>query len=269
MPHAIIETVRLQQKVRMNSSPQPGQDAERSHDHEPMFRIPTPVWILITYLVFFHLVPPIIISNWDAVQTFYFAFIPARISGDTVIAQVPGVGYTSMLTYAFLHAGWFHLITNCLWLAVFGTPVARCLGGFRFFLLAAVATVAGALASLLVHWGQYVVMVGASGAISGMLGASVPIMYAKGAVTRFRTMAPPETYSILPFQELLQNYRALWFMAIWLFFTLITGASQLIAQTAFLGASQIAWEAHLGGFIAGFAMIYLLVRQQVSSPDNV
>jgi membrane associated rhomboid family serine protease len=236
---------------------------------QSIFRIPSPVIALITLLVAVQLVPPLLMVNWEPVSLFFFAFIPARVSGEVAVAQVPGSGYWTMLTYGLLHGGWFHLLTNCLWLAVFGTPVARCLGGLKFFLLTALATVAGALASLIVHWGEYVVMVGASGAVSGMLGASVPIMYAPGAAERFRTEAPAEQYSILSFSSLLQNYRALWFMAIWLFFTFMTGATQLIVPTALLEGRQIAWEAHLGGFLAGFAAVYGLAQKRVSLANQL
>ena len=234
-----------------------------SADQQPLIGVPAPVAFLVAVLVAAFFLPPLIWSDWADRSAFYFAFSPARLSGGLVIPQAPGSAYWTMLSYGFLHVGTLHLAVNSLWLLVFGTPVARCLGGARFFVLSAVSTVAGAIASLIVHWGEFTLLVGASGAVSGMVGAAIPVMYGRGAAQNFRSRAPREYYSILPFADLIRNYRALWFMAIWLFFTLFTGASQLILTNALVGGSQIAWEAHLGGFIAGLACIYLLAPRRV------
>jgi membrane associated rhomboid family serine protease len=230
---------------------------------QPLIGVPKPVMVLVIALLVAYFVPPLVWSDWDGRSGFFFSFIPARLSGNLIIPQQPGSAYWSMLTYAFLHGSIFHLTVNSLWLVVFGTPVARCLGGPRFFALAALASIAGALASLVVHWGQYIELIGASGAVSGMLSAAIPVMYGRGASQNFRSRAPREYFSVLPFADLLQNYRALWFMAIWMFFTLFTGASQLILPTALIAETQIAWEAHLGGFIAGLVAIYLFAPRRV------
>lgn len=236
---------------------------------EPLFQLPRPVLALILLLVFFHFVPGVFIRDWEGWSTLLFAFIPARLSGAQTIAQVSGSAYWSMLTYGFLHADSLHLAVNSLWLAVFGTPVARCFGTLRFILISALATIGGAVASLLVHWGEYIILVGASGAVSGLVGASVPVIFAAGSIDRFSRAAKGAQLNVLPFAALMRNQRALWFLAIWLFMTFFTGTTQLIVPTALLEGRVIAWEAHLGGFLVGFACAYIFAPLSVSQAKRV
>jgi membrane associated rhomboid family serine protease len=238
-------------------------DNDRPANGQPLLAIPASVAVLAGMLILAHFLPPLIWSDWENSGAYLLAFNPARLSGNLIIPQLPGSAYWTMLSYSFLHGGVFHLSVNSLWLIVFGTPVARCLGATRFFLLAALSSIAGALATLFVHWGQLLSLIGASGAVSGLLAAAIPVMYGRGAIQNFRSLAPREYYSILPFRDLMQNYKALCFMAVWLSFTLFTGASQLLLPTALLAESQVAWEAHLGGFIVGLACVYILGPRRV------
>jgi membrane associated rhomboid family serine protease len=240
---------------------------------EPMFRVPTPVLAVVLLLVAVHFAVPTLFRvltgvNWEDWSIYALAFIPVRLSTAVAIPQPAGAAYFSMLTYGLLHAGFMHLAANCLWLIVFGTPVARFLGGPRFFALAVLATIGGALATLAVHWSEMVILVGASGGVSGMLAAAIPIMYASGSSKFFQNSGPTSGFALLPFRELLTNYRALWFMSVWLAFTFFTGAAQLLLPTAFLGESLTAWETHLGGFLAGLIGIYCLAPGRVSANSN-
>ncbi len=214
---------------------------------EPVFNAPWIVLATIAILVIIH-----VGLNWagDSIRVwaFYaFAFVPARFSGS--YPMIEGSQYWSLLTYAFLHADWMHLLFNSLWLLVFGTPVARYLGTGGFLVLSAVAAVCGALASLLLYGTQEVIIVGASGVVSGLLAAAIPLMMAK------RT---PEGRVPLGFLELLTNGRALTFMAVWLAITLFAGASGWTGQ-GFMSDGGIAWEAHVGGFLGGLLAFYLIL----------
>jgi membrane associated rhomboid family serine protease len=209
---------------------------------------PPEVLGLIALLALIHAGLEVLGAEWQIRALDAFAFIPGRLSGghDGMLA---GSRYWSFLTYAFLHAGWLHLLFNGLWLLIFGTVVARFLGPGRFLLLAAFAAVTGAAAALAAHWGDlHYVMVGASGAVSGLMGAAVPIIYSGR-----RSFRP------LGFGELLRSRGALVFLAIWLAITLLSGASDL-AGNPFSGDFSIAWEAHVGGFAGGLVAFYLLLR---------
>ncbi|MCB1377546.1 MAG: rhomboid family intramembrane serine protease [Alphaproteobacteria bacterium] len=214
----------------------------------PVFNAPAVVLLSIAALAGIHALLAVAGEDWEIWAMYAFAFIPARFAGNS-FPSIPGSQVWSFLTYAFLHGGWTHLLFNCLWLLIFGTPVARFLGPLRFLVLCAVAAIAGAFASLLLHWGAVVIVVGASGAISGLLGAAIPIMYGK--------RVPGMGVHPLSPGELLRNGKALGFMAIWLAITLLSGASGWTGNS-FMDEGGIAWEAHIGGFLGGLATFYLL-----------
>ena len=235
----------------------------KSDQNEPLINLPPVVMVVIGIFVAAHFVLQFVSLPWQNWIQFAFAFIPARF-GPAPFPQIPGSAYWSMLTYALLHADWFHLGTNCLWLAIFSKPVATWMGPARYLAVLVISIFAGALAGLLVHWGQFVIMVGASAGVSGVLAAAIPIMYGgnsarpdepQGILTRFRPLSP---------MQLLNNKRALVFTFIWLGLTMITATSQYLTGTAFLEERVIAWEAHLGGFIAGLISFYLLDRKRTT-----
>jgi membrane associated rhomboid family serine protease len=219
---------------------------------QPVFNAPVSVMALIGFLVAVHAVLFVGGENWQIWALYAFAFIPARF-GSEPYPTIPGSQAWSFITYAFLHGGWMHLLFNCLWLLVFGTPVARYLGNIQFYVLCAVAAVGGACASLALHWGEGIIMVGASGAVSGLLSAAIPIMYGRRVPGGARPLSPG---------ELIGSRRALGFMAIWLAVTLFSGASGWTGNS-FMDEGGIAWEAHLGGFVAGIVAFYLLARKAV------
>lgn len=235
----------------------------KSDQNEPLINLPPVVMVVIGIFVAAHFVLQFVSLPWQNWIQFAFAFIPARF-GPAPFPQIPGSAYWSMLTYALLHADWFHLGTNCLWLAIFSKPVATWMGPARYLAVLVISIFAGALAGLLVHWGQFVIMIGASAGVSGVLAAAIPIMYGgsslradepQGIMARFRPLSP---------MQFLNNKRALIFTFIWLGLTMITATSQSLTGTAFLEERVIAWEAHLGGFIAGLFSFYLLDRKRTA-----
>lgn len=196
--------------------------------------------------------------NWQMWSIYALAFIPARLS-DAAYPIFPGSKVLSFLTYSLLHAGWGHLAANSLWLLIFGTPVARYLGAGRFLLLSVIASVCGALATLLMHWGEQYIMVGASGAVSGLMGAAVPIMYGSRLGWRSPMIGNPATTQPLSPGQFLTSRNALVFTLVWMAITMVTGASGWTGNS-FVREGGIAWEAHMGGFLGGIAGFYLLWR---------
>ncbi|MFO0990803.1 MAG: rhomboid family intramembrane serine protease [Hyphomicrobiales bacterium] len=207
---------------------------------------PPIVLALIAILLAIHLALVIAGEDWQVWTLAVFGFNPLRWLPNTQIAMVAGSQYWSFLTYALLHGNWMHVIVNCLWLLIFGTPVARLGGTWRFLVICAAGAAGGALATLVLHWGQDVNLVGASGAISGLLAASVPILYGAASPNRY----------LLP-GEMLKSRNALVFMGVWLAITLVTGSANMTAG-AFEGL-QVAWEAHIGGFLFGLIAFYLVM----------
>lgn len=165
----------------------------------------------------------------------------------------------TLATYALLHGSWMHVIFNSVWLAAFGTPVARRCGAWRYGALALAGIVAGGLLHVLIDPLSATPLVGASAGISALMAAAA----------RFVFQPPTSAYGGPPWQiaphrraetipELLRNRTVVAFLAIWLVTNLLFGLVSLPlgAETA-----AIAWDAHLGGFIAGFALFPLLDRK--------
>lgn len=224
---------------------------------EPLFRAPTVVPILIASLVCVHFVLLLAGDDWRIWSLYAFSFIPARISGGAPFPAIWGSQVWSFVTYGLLHADMMHLFFNSLWLLVFGSVVARRLGASKFLVLACVATIMGAAAMLLTHWGEMAIVIGASGAVSGLMAAAIPLMY--GAGLRLGDTYRLDIATVRPLRplEILMNRRAIIFTLIWIAVTLFSGTSGWIG-TSFMEEGRIAWEAHLGGFVAGLIAFYWL-----------
>ncbi len=169
-----------------------------------------------------------------------FGFIPVRfLSWETwlIIGPIEQIG--PLLTYFWIHDGWFHLGLNCWWLWLFGTPVERYLGGPRFLLLALVCSVGAALGFAVSDPSSVNPLVGASGLVAGCMGAFLWLSPA-GRVLVLIPSAPPWIVKI----------RALVFVGIW-----------VLIQTA-LGlwstGGSVPWLAHLGGAALGLLMAILM-----------
>ena len=137
---------------------------------EPIFNVPGAVVALLVLLVAVHaglaLLPPQEELRWILT----LGFIPARYSG--LADKLPGAPYaqlTSFITHMLVHGDLVHLAMNSVWLLAFGGAVALRLGNLRFVLLVLLTAVAGALMFLAFNWGRLVPVVGASGAVSGLM----------------------------------------------------------------------------------------------------
>lgn len=170
----------------------------------------------------------------------------------------PGAMPWTFATYALLHGSWMHVIFNCVWLAAFGSPVARRCGAWRFGALALVGTVAGGILHVLIDPLSTAPLVGASAGVSALMAAAArfvfqPPLAGAGYGSRPWQLPPKRRPKTIP--ELLRNRTALTFLVIWLATNLLFGVISLP-----LGAESaaVAWDAHLGGFFAGFFLFPFL-----------
>lgn len=219
----------------------------------PAINLPTVVWLLIVTLIGIHFAVSWGGAHWQAFAVYTFAFIPARL-GQAYFPQPPGAALWSFLTYGFLHADWSHVLGNCLWLAVFSKPVQARLGNLRYLILLSLSIIAGAAATLLMHWGEPLQLVGISGGISGLLAAAIPLMYGQREPSPHGRLRP-----LLPL-EILRDRRALSFSLMWIGLTALTATSQFLTTDALVPQQVVAWEAHVGGFIVGLVAFYALDR---------
>lgn len=228
----------------------------------PAINVPGVVLAVVCLLVAIHVALWYLGEDWRVWSLYAFSFIPSRFGGEAV-AFPEGAQYWSFLSYALLHGDAMHLGSNCIWLLIFSTPLARRWSAPRYLLLLAVSAIAGAAAVLVAHWGKLLIVVGASASVSAVLAAALPIMCSPDYRFRGNELLDHRTLRVLSFRELLGNSRALAFAAIFLAMTLFTGATQITTGTAFLEERSIAWEAHLAGFLAGLILFYLLDRPKV------
>ncbi len=223
----------------------------RERPREPVFNLPAIVVALIALCVGIFLVEfYLLTADQDYAFVVRAAFIPERYSGDYPIDIY---AFTSPVTYSLLHGGWLHLVINMVSLAAFGSPLANRLGAVRFVLFWIVASVAAAALQYVMNLGESSYLVGASGAISGMMGAAARFGFRIDRSAGRAGFAGP----ILPVRIVFGSRTVVSFLAIWMAVNLVTGLGSVVPGMD----SQIAWEAHIGGFLVGFFGIALFDRR--------
>lgn len=237
--------------------------AETSTPTQPALNVPPVVLLVIGVLVSVHTLFWALGESAQVWSLYALSFIPVRLGGGDPIPYPHGAQLWTFFTYALLHQDVYHLGSNSIWLLIFSTPLARRLGAWRYLLLMAAAAVAGAVAMLPLHYGELLIIVGASASVSAALAAAIPIIFAPGFRMGSSQKVDYEHLRVLSPRALFTNPGALAFAALFLAMTALTGASMAMTGTAFLEERNIAWEAHLGGFIAGLVLFYLLDKKRV------
>ncbi len=210
------------------------------YDDNPtkIFPILTVTFIVACVLVFFWQ-----LSLGPAGQKAVYALgvIPATLlQGKTLAPDIYLIpAELTLLTSMFLHGGWMHLIGNMLYLWIFGNNVEDAMGHTRFIIFYVICGLAAALAQSLPDPSSVIPMIGASGAISGILGAYL-LLYPRARVL----VAIPLVVFIYT-----TRLPAMAVLGFWFAFQLI---SSLLADS---GGGGVAWGAHVGGFIAGVLLI--------------
>lgn len=161
------------------------------------------------------------------------------------LAVVPA--WATIFTSMFLHGSWMHLIGNMLFLWIFGNNVEDVMGHGRFILFYLLCGSAAVFAQALPDTASEVPMIGASGAISGVLGAYL-LLYPHARVL-----------VAIPFGIIIHTMRlpAAWVLGFWFLLQIISNAFSDSGQ------GGVAWGAHIGGFVAGMALIPLFRRRGV------
>jgi membrane associated rhomboid family serine protease len=241
------------------------------YSNNPTERAPlvTYALIVLNVVAFLSLVR---LPGWEQEQAAYrWGFVPARMIqlrqphpifvpidtpvhvpflGDRIVPQPfelpakPGQIWLSLLTCMFLHGGWMHLLGNMWFLWLFGNNVEDRLGPVPYLLL----YLLGGILATMTHWvidsQSTVPVIGASGAIATVLGAY--------AVTW--PWAQVRTLVFLVFFVTIIDVPALVFLGVWFVAQLLAGRQSLVGATP----AGVAWWAHVGGFLAGMAMMPLL-----------
>jgi len=223
---------------------------------EPFLNAPAIIFWLIAALALAHVARVNAPSPWPDYLLFEFAFIPARYSEAALAASgIPAPGLAGQIipfiSYMFLHGDYVHLSVNSIWLLAFGPIVAKRLRTTKFLVFFLLCGIAAALTHLLVYFGAIEQVVGASGAVSGLMGAAIRIFY--GRLLFGRNMPQGEIPPLAP----VFSRPILGFTIVWLVANFVAGVTGLgLTDTT----ASIAWVAHLGGYFAGLFSITLFDR---------
>jgi membrane associated rhomboid family serine protease len=223
------------------------------HDNTPLqvirFQYVTGALIIINVVVF------LLTGAFDSEETLWAIATGYGIVPVELISVVdPGTAYNpipeplTLITYQFLHGGWWHLISNMLFLWVFADNIEDAFGHFGFLIFYLLCGIAAGMLHTLMDPQSGAPLIGASGAVSGVL-ASYMLLYPKARVW------------ILLFLRIPLPIPALWALGGWF-------ALQLVS--AFMGTedsnTEVGWWAHIGGFLAGLILTAVLRSRLLVRP---
>jgi membrane associated rhomboid family serine protease len=226
--------------------------------NEPAINAPGIVIAMLAVLVAIHAGRGFLDAEADQQVLLYLALLPVRIG--PIGAELPGgfsVGLSSLATHALLHGDWMHLLVNGAWFLAFGSLIARRTSVLGFLVLFIVCTVAGGLAYIAVNGLSQTIVIGASGAVSGLMGAGFRLIFTAfefGGIAILQRH--PDLVPRMPLGYALRDRRTMVATGIWVLVNLALG----LFGPALIGADGIAWEAHLGGFLAGFLLFGMFDR---------
>ena len=179
---------------------------------------------------------------------YHFGFIPAVFFHHAVLPEpAPFPPVFTLLSAQFLHGGWPHLIGNMLYLWLFGDAVEQAMGHGRFLLFYLLCGTVAILAQALSDPALAVPMIGASGAVAGILGAYL-LLY---PLAQIAILIP-----LGPFSRVI-HLAAIGIIGVWLLLQ-VTGFAMTNSSQSIIG-----WLAHLGGFLAGIVLLPVCKRRTV------
>lgn len=193
--------------------------------------VPLVTYVLIVLNILFFIVE---LTGGDAFIA-KWAFVPSRFLAN------PFADFITLFTAMFMHAGWLHLGGNMLYLWIFGDNVEDRFGHFKFIIFYLICGLAATFAQLAFNTTSDVPNLGASGAIAGVLGAYI-LLFPKGSVR------------VLQGSRVVQ-VPALIVIGIWIVLQFFSGIGSIVSTTQTGG---VAYMAHIGGFVVGFLLTFLL-----------
>lgn len=240
------------------------------NERSPMFNVPPVVLATLAILVSIHAARSLLSEELDNWFVLAMAFIPARYDG--YAEALPGgqvASATSFFSHALVHGHMAHLMLNSAWLLAFGGAVAHRIGALRFLAFALLCAAAGATTFLALNWGLLAPMVGASGAVAGLMAGTFRFLFPaldRGGLHLLRTN--PRSVRLMGLAEVWIDRRMVAVTLVWV------GINALAAVG--LGApgagGAIAWEAHIGGYFAGlltFGLFELRKGAGAAARDDV
>ena len=180
-------------------------------------------------------------------QLLHYAFIPSLLTERIEAFSVLGFFHLPLVTSIFLHGGWFHVIFNMLYLWIFGDNVEDKLGHLRFLFFYLFLGIGANLIYYLTATNSSIPLVGASGAIAGILGAYI-VTYPKAKIT---------TLIFIFVFILIRKIPAFYFLLFWFGIQILNALTNMGITD-----SSVAWWAHVGGFLLGALFMPLLAEKR-------
>jgi membrane associated rhomboid family serine protease len=179
--------------------------------------------------------------QWFAVE---YGMVPIVVRNvvEQPVAWLPD--WANLMTYAFLHGDWLHLLSNMLFLWIFGDNIEDALGHVKFLVFYLLCAVLAGLAHLALNFDSTSPLIGASGAVAGVMGAYI-LLYPHARVFVLMRIVIPIPLPI----------PALWMLGVWIatqIFNVVVGSQE-----------PVAWWAHLGGIAAGMLLAVPFKRREV------
>jgi membrane associated rhomboid family serine protease len=165
----------------------------------------------------------------------HWSVVPRRLLAN------PGSDFPTIFTSMFMHAGWLHLGGNMLYLWIFGDNVEDSFGHLKFLIFYLLCGIAATAAQLAFTTGSNVPNLGASGAIAGVLGAYI-LLFPRGQVKVLMGRG------VIPMPALVV-------IGLWIVLQFVSGVGSI---TASVESGGVAYMAHIGGFLAGVVLTFLL-----------
>ncbi|MCZ2328610.1 rhomboid family intramembrane serine protease [Bartonella sp. F02] len=213
---------------------------------EPLFNVPLIIVVLILFCFFIYFISQYFFSDQSYVKSLtFFSFVPVFFKTEPLVFS-----YTTV-SYSFMHGSLEHVAINMAWLLVFGSPLAQRCGGLRFVFFWIFTAVISALTYYMFHQNSAVPLVGASGAISGMMGAIARYGF-NPVFLNSNTQNKEKFIPLWSLKKVFSSKTTLTYIGLWFIINFITGLFPFL----FKGESvSIAWEAHVGGLVSGLLFI--------------
>ncbi len=218
-------------------------------DNVPTRGTPVVNWLIIilNFVAFF-----VELAQGPYLEEFVYRWglIPAVLTGQIAPLADAAPAPVTLFTAMFLHGGWAHIVGNMLFLWVFGDNVEDAMGSARYIVFYLLAGIAASLAQVALMPEATLPTIGASGAVAGVLGAYI-IMHPRAVVT-----------VVLPLFLFFPVFQvpAFFMLGLWFLTQFTSGISSFATATGETGG--VAWWAHIGGFIAGLALIFVFRRRR-------
>lgn len=206
--------------------------------------------VLIYVLFQSGLVYPISEATWASFALVPNEFLPEGLTGPSIAGErfdlIPIAEKWTLVSYMFLHGSFMHLGGNMLFLWVFGDNIEDAMGHFKFFVFYILCGIAAGYAHMLMTPGSAAPLVGASGAIAGVIGA-------------YLLLHPRVQIWVLVLGRIPLPVNAALAIIAWFLFQ--------VFQIIYMSEGNTAWWAHIGGFVAGIILVLFMRRKGVRLLD--